>query len=176
MNGLPEVVNKSICSGMETQLAELLLDEEQASQQVRDHVAECAACSEALEELRATMGLLDEWAAPEPNPFFLTRMDARLREAREAEPRFRLMRWWQSLQDRMVMSSGTGVRPLAAMAMSLLLLVGGGTWLGLTGIEPEKPVSPQASVVHELQTMESNAQLLDQLDAMDSNDDGQSVN
>jgi hypothetical protein len=31
-------------------------------------------------------GLLDTWEAPEPSPYFLTRLDARMREEREAAP------------------------------------------------------------------------------------------
>ena len=80
------------------------------------------------------------------------------------------------MRARAQMGDGSGVRPLAAMAMSLLLLLGGGTYLDLTSLNPEKVSSPQAAVVQELQTMDSNAQLLDQLDAMDRNDDGDSIN
>ena len=47
------------CTEMETKLAELLLDPDSASAKVKTHVAECDSCRKELEELRATMGLLD---------------------------------------------------------------------------------------------------------------------
>ena len=74
------------CTEMETKLAELLLDPDSASAKVKTHVAECDSCQKELEELRATMGLLDGWVAPEPSPYFLTRLDARMREERQAPP------------------------------------------------------------------------------------------
>ena len=33
-----------------------------------------------LASLQQTMGLLDEWQAPEPSPYFATRLQARMRE------------------------------------------------------------------------------------------------
>ena len=53
---------------------------------VQTHVAECERCQAELAELKATMDLLDEWEAPEPSPYFLTRLNARMREEREAAP------------------------------------------------------------------------------------------
>ena len=49
------------------------------------------------------------------------------------------------------------------MALTVMLLLGGGTYLGVTNWEqPSAP--PQAAVVHDLQTLDNNAQLLDQLE------------
>ena len=45
-----------------------------------------SSCQGELEELKATMQLLDAWKAPEPSPYFLTRLGARMREEREAAP------------------------------------------------------------------------------------------
>jgi hypothetical protein len=58
------------------------------------------------------------------------------------------------------------VRPLAAMALTIVLLVGGGAYLDVTNWDPSATPPPQTAVVHDLQTMESNAQLLDQLETM----------
>jgi hypothetical protein len=57
------------------------------------------------------------------------------------------------------------------MALTVLLLVGGGAYLNITDwLQP--PAAPgQAAVVRDLQTMESNAQLLDQLEALSSNNE-----
>lgn len=53
---------------------------------VDEHLRGCASCAQELESMRQTMALLDEWEAPEPSPYFDSRLRARLREA-AAEPR-----------------------------------------------------------------------------------------
>jgi hypothetical protein len=153
------------CPEMETKLAELLLDPDSASAKVKTHVAECDSCRAELEELRATMGLLDGWVAPEPSPYFLTRLDARMREERQAPP----ASWLERLRARLTYGPPMHARPLAAMALTLMLLLGGGTYLGVTNWE--QPPAPQgdAAVVHDLQTLENNAQLLDQLESITDN-------
>ena len=57
-----------------------------AEMQVEAHVHACPACAGRLESLRQTMTLLDEWQAPEPSPYFDSRLGARLRE-QGARPR-----------------------------------------------------------------------------------------
>ena len=52
----------------------------------RAHIATCAACAQELASFAATMSLLDTWEGPEPSPYFLTRLDARMREERQANP------------------------------------------------------------------------------------------
>ena len=60
--------------------------------------------------------------------------------------------------------------PLAATALTALLLIGGGAYLGVTNIEsPVAPAAPTTAVVHDLQTLDSNAQVLDQLEAISDN-------
>jgi hypothetical protein len=51
-----------------------------------EHLRACASCARELESMRQTMALLDQWEAPEPSPYFDSRLRARLREA-AAEPR-----------------------------------------------------------------------------------------
>ena len=51
-----------------------------------EHLSSCASCARELESMRQTMALLDEWQAPEPSPYFDSRLRARVREA-AAEPR-----------------------------------------------------------------------------------------
>jgi hypothetical protein len=162
----------SNCTGMESKLENLLLDPGSVSAKVQAHVEGCERCSRELDELRATMTLLDAWEAPEPSHYFMTRLDARLREEREAEP----TGWFARMRASLVYGSRAHVRPLTAMAMTLLLLVGGGTYLGVTNwVQP--PAPPEATaVVRDLQTMDSNAQLLDQLEALSNNVDDDSDN
>src|ERR1035438_5034488 len=77
---------KNNCAEKDSKLADLLLEPEKAPAKVQAHVAECGRCRKELAELRATLALLDTWEAPEPNPYFMTRMEARLREERAAAP------------------------------------------------------------------------------------------
>ena len=161
--------NKNTCTGMDAKLANLLLDPDAAPAKVRAHVEECDRCHAELAELQATMALLDTWKAPEPSPYFLTRLNARLNEEREAEP----AGWFARLRARLAYGSRTHVRPLAAMALTLVLLIGGGTYLGITDWDQPPTPMGQAAVVHDLQTLDNNAQLLDQLETLTSKQSGE---
>jgi len=152
---------KHLCTGMESKLADMLLDPEAVPAKVRAHVEQCDRCQGELAELGATLALLDTWKAPEPSPYFLTRLDARMREERQAEPEG----WFARLRDRLAFGPQMHVRPLAAMAMAVMLLVGGGAYLGVSDADKIAPPTPTA-VVHDLQTLDNNAQLLDQMEAM----------
>ena len=156
---------KNNCTGMESKLADLLLDPNAVPAKVRVHVEQCEHCQGELAELQATMALLDTWKSPEPSPYFLTRLDARMREERQAEPEG----WLARLRARFTYGPSMHVRPLAAMAMALL--VGGGTYLGVTDVDQSAPLPGQAAVVHDLQTLDNNAQLLDQMEAMSTTQD-----
>ncbi len=153
---------------MESELADLLLDPDAVPAKVRAHVDACEHCRGELAELTATMSLLDTWKGPEPSPYFLTRLDARMREELEAPPEG----WFARLRDRLAFGPSMHVRPLAAMALAVMLLVGGGAYLGVTDLDQTANPTPTA-VVHDLQTLDNNAQLLDQMEAMStSNDNG----
>ena len=116
--------------------------------------------------MRATMALMDAWTTPEPNPYFMTRLNARMREERQAPAQS----WIERLRARLAYGPSMHARPLAAMALTVMLLVGGGTYLGVTNIEqPQPQPQPDAAVVHDLQTLDSNAQVLDQLEAISDN-------
>ena len=68
------------CVDVREQLIETNASAELASTGAQQHLAACAACAAEWKEFAATMALLDEWKAPEPNPYFATRLRARLRE------------------------------------------------------------------------------------------------
>jgi anti-sigma factor RsiW len=152
----------SNCTGMESELAELLLDPAAVPAKVRVHVETCEHCRRELAALKATMSLMDTWESPEPSPYFLTRLDARMRDERQAAPEG----WFARLRARFVYGPSMHVRPLAAMALAVMLLVGGGAYLGVTDMEQPAGQPPQTAVVHDLQTLDNNAQLLDQMEAM----------
>ena len=164
-----ETMNK--CTAMEEKLAEMLLDPEAAPAKVKTHVAACESCRKELEEMRATMAAMDAWTVPEPSPYFMTRLGARMREEREAPPQS----WLQRVRARFTYGPPMHARPLAAMALTVMLLIGGGAYLGVTNVEePQPQPSTDAAVVHDLQTLDSNAQVLDQLEAI--SDSGNSGN
>lgn len=150
---------KNMCAGMETNLAEMLLDPETAPATVKAHVETCDGCRSELEELRATMTALDGWEAPAPNPYFMTRFEARLRDEKQAAP----AGWLERLRARMTLAPRMHARPLAAMALTACLLLGGGAYLDVYWEAPPA-VPAQTAVVHDLQTLDNNAQLLDQLE------------
>jgi hypothetical protein len=63
-----------------------VLAEAQTAPGVLAHLRECGDCTAELEGLRQTMALMDEWDAPEPSPYFLTRLRAHAREEQQKAP------------------------------------------------------------------------------------------
>ena len=165
-------LNKTNCAGMDLKLADLLLDPERVPAKVQAHVAECDGCRGVFEELRATMALLDTWTAPEPSPYFLSKLDARMREEREAAPAGWLATKLAGLRASFAYGTGPHVRPLAATALAIVLLVGGGTYMGVSNSDQFTQTPGPDAVVHDLQTLDNNAQLLDQMEAMSNSDNG----
>jgi len=164
--------SKKNCGAMEEKLADMLLDPHSVPAKVQAHVVECNECQGKLNELKATMQLMDAWKAPEPGPYFMTRLGARMREEREAAP----AGWFASAIARFRASitygSGFHARPLAAMALSVMLLVGGGAYMGVNLMSPPTQPTQNAAVVHDLQTLDNNAQVLDQLEALSTTSNG----
>jgi hypothetical protein len=160
------------CKMVDEKLADLLLDPHAVPARVHAHVAECTNCLDELAKMQATMQLLDTWEAPEPSPYFLTRLGAKMREERQAAPAGWLARGVARIRASIAYGPGLHVRPLAAMAMTVVLLVGGGTYLGVTDwMQPVQP-TPLAATLHDLQTLDINAQVLDQMETLSSNSSG----
>jgi len=163
---------KTNCKIVDEKLADLLLDTHAVPTKVQAHVAECGDCQGELAKLEATMQLLDTWEAPEPSPYFLTRLGARMREERQAAPAGWLARGIARIRASIAYGPGLHVRPLAAMALTVMLLLGGGTYLGVTDwMQPAQP-TPLAATVNDLQILDSNAQVLDQMESLSSNESG----
>lgn len=175
-----ETNKNTMCTAMEEKLADLLLDPSAVPENVSTHVAGCEDCRRQVEELRATMALMDSWEAPEPNPFFMTRFQARLQEERNAAPSGWAARMVERVRARILYGPQLHARPLAALALTIMLMVGGGAYLGVTNWEQQTAPSKDAAVLHDLQTLDSNAQLLDQLENMstpaDAPDDDMDTN
>jgi hypothetical protein len=68
------------CNEIRELLPDLAAGMDASTPEVKNHVASCADCAVHLRDLQKTMALLDEWQAPEPSPYFDTRLQARLRE------------------------------------------------------------------------------------------------
>ncbi|MGA8728211.1 MAG: hypothetical protein WB608_05620 [Terracidiphilus sp.] len=159
-------MNKKRCTEMDGKLADVLLAPDLVPAKVTAHVEACASCRAELEELRSTIDLLDTWKTPEPSPYFMTRFGARLAELRAAPP----ASWMERLRARFVYGPQMHIRPLAAMALTVVLLLGGGAYLDISNWDQPPAAPGQAAVVHDLQTLDNNAQLLDQLEEISSND------
>ena len=111
------------------------------------------------------MGMMDAWGAPEPSPYFFTRLNARMREERDAAPAGWLARLKSAL-------AANARRPLAAMSLTAVLLVGGGAYLSVSNLMvPPEPQPNEAAVVNDLQTLQNNAQVLDTLENLTSGND-----
>jgi anti-sigma factor RsiW len=135
-----------------------------ATPEVEKHLESCQGCGAKLNEFRQTMALLDEWRAPEPSPYFDTRLQARLRE--EAAKPVGWLHWLR--------------RPALAGAFALVLAVGisllqrGG---GPTGIKQDSQVTAQAgTAVGDLQALDKNDDLYSNFDVLDDLSVQQDVN
>ena len=90
------------------EVREYMLDAAQGSPvaELDDHLKSCVSCARELESMRQTIALLDEWEAPEPSPYFDSRLRTRIREA-AVEPRS----WLEWMR-----------KPAIAFALAVLML------------------------------------------------------
>jgi hypothetical protein len=152
------------CPEIKNTLAEVVYESRPLPEEIRKHLAECAGCTAELAEMEATWKLLDEWQAPEPSAFFDAKLYARLRTEQAKAPASLLERaraWW-------LFSTNLQMRPVAAGALAIVLAVGGGTFALL---DRETPAPPTSATVRDLQSYDGNAQLFQQLNALDGDED-----
>jgi len=132
--------------------------------EVAEHIASCDGCAAHLRDLRKTMALLDEWQAPDPSPYFDTRLEARLREEM-ARPATGWLNWLR--------------RPAWAMSLAAVIFagalaigMGGKSYLfvaeGIPTTPPPLglPVQP-GTAVGDLQALERNDELYADFDVLD---------
>ncbi len=153
------------CPEMNKSLVDLFLESRALSDEAKKHVAECSACAEELAGMERTWKVLDEWKAPEPSAFFDAKLYARLRQEKESAPAsmFERAKAW------LLFSSNLHLRPVAAGALAAVIAVGGGTFALLNH---EVVPAPQTSAtVRDLQSYDGNAQLFQQLNALDGDED-----
>jgi anti-sigma factor RsiW len=148
---------------VKSSLPDLLLDPQSVAADVQAHVDSCAECARELSELRATMGMLDVWEAPEVSPFFDGRMAALLREEQAAPP----AGWLERMRARWMFGNNMHLRPLAAAALAVMMAAGGGLYVGLSA-HSAPPVQQAASpVIDDLQSLDENQQVFQELNTLD---------
>jgi hypothetical protein len=164
----------SACQAAEAAMPDLLFDPAAAPASARLHLADCVPCQQEFHSLRGTMRLLEGWGAPEPSPFWDARMGARLREEQEQPQRG--WRHWPARVRAHLLLSNYSLKPVASIAvLGLLIAAGGGTWLDLSSQGTSHPISPAAqasNTVRDLQSLNENAQVFQQLSAIDGPDSG----
>jgi len=155
------------CKEIQELLPDLAAGMAASTPEVERHITSCAACSAQLSDFQKTMALLDEWQAPEPSPYFDTRLQARLREEM-TRPHARLD--WQKF-------SWLKMRPAWAMSVVAILFVialavGNRSYLTQTDTIATKPpalglpVEP-GTAVGDLQALERNDELYADFDTLD---------
>jgi predicted anti-sigma-YlaC factor YlaD len=154
------------CTQIRERLPELAagIDATTPEPEVEKHIASCAACAAQLVELQKTMALLDEWQAPEPSPYFDTRLQARMREEM-ARPAASWLSW---------MRRPAWAMSLAAVIFAGALTIGIGSKSYFAPLEAIKtdppalglPVQP-GTAVGDLQALERNDELFADFDVLD---------
>jgi len=124
--------------------------------ELSEHLRACVGCAGALQQIRQTMNLLDEWQAPEPSPYFDVRLQARLREEM-AKPRRGGLQWFRK----------------PALAVSLAVLMAASVSLFRNGAVNAPAVPAMATVaepgtaVGDLQALDNNHDLYSDFDVLD---------
>lgn len=130
-----------------------------AEPEVNHHLRSCSDCAGTLADFQKTMALLDEWVAPEPSPYFDTRLHARLREEAAKQP----ASWfsWISLR-----------RPVLAASLVAVVAIGASVFR-LEEKKLHRPTPTVASVaepgtaVGDLQALDQNHDVYADSDLMD---------
>jgi predicted anti-sigma-YlaC factor YlaD len=145
------------CNEIREQLPDLAAGFVAGQAEINEHLRSCTECAGAFAELQKTMALLDEWQAPEPSPYFETRLQARLRE--EMERRSSPWFTW-------------GRRPALAASLAAIVAVGA-VVLRLEQTKTRNNPGPVATVaepgtaVGDLQALENNQDVYADSDLMD---------
>ena len=114
------------------------------------HLRTCTACAEKLAQVQKAMALLDEWQAPEPSPYFDTRLQARLREEKQKVP----LSWTAWIR-----------RP--ALALVATVLVALSISLTLFRSRSDTQASLPGTAVSDLQQLDKNNDLYSDFDVLD---------
>jgi len=164
------------CTEIRETMPDLAVGLLEPTPEILEHLQACAPCATQLQEFRQTMALLDEWEAPEPSPYFDTRLQARLREEKAAESA-RASRWFGWLP-----------RPALTIAATVLVAVGVGVvtlqhspvvnhGLGANNsggnLVTTNATLQRGTAVSDLQTLDSDDDLYANFDVLDDIDSHQ---
>src|SRR5271166_14047 len=149
------------CENIREEMMETLLSgPEAASPEVQEHLRNCATCAQELASFRQTMALLDEWRAPEPSPYFSSRLRARVREEAAAQPA-----GWLAWLRRPVVAAAATV--LIAVGVSLLEVGNFQDPNTIATKDVGMRVNAAGTAVSDLQYLDKNAELFSEFDALD---------
>lgn len=124
-----------------------------AAPEVMEHFRQCSNCATELESMRKTMSLLDEWEVPEPSPYFLTRLNAHVREERGKAPASGLLAWMR--------------RPALAVSLAAAMIAGSAVYTVLHRDIEELPPAPQGTAVADVEILDRNHEVLVNTDLLD---------
>jgi hypothetical protein len=155
------------CKQIQELLPDLAAGIECSTPEVQTHIASCAGCTAQLQDFQKTMALLDEWQAPEPSPYFDTRLQARLREemARPSGGWYRRFMPSVMLRPAWIMSA-------AAIIFTVTLAIGNKSYFVQNEAIATKPPSltipvQPGTAVGDLQALEKNDDLYADFDMLD---------
>lgn len=137
------------CNEIRELLPDLAAGTTSAPSEINDHLRGCAECTGTLADFRQTMALLDEWQAPEPSPYFDTRLKARLREEAARQP----AGWLAWLR-----------RPVLAVSMAAILVAGATFVVEHGGPAGHPMTATPGTAVSDLQVLDVNHDVLSDSD------------
>jgi predicted anti-sigma-YlaC factor YlaD len=136
------------CTEIREMLPDLAAGLAAATPELDSHIRSCADCAGTLTEMRQTMALLDEWQAPEPSPYFDTRLQARLREEQAKQP----ASWLAWIR-----------RPALAVSLAVAMVAGVSIYMQRDRMAPG-PIQP-GTAVSDLQTLDKHLDMFSDSDS-----------
>jgi len=151
------------CTEIREEILDLAIADATVRPEIHEHLEACPSCRKEWESMRSTMALLDTWEAPEPSPFFDTKLNARLR-AEAAAPQG----WRERIREA---GLSIGWRPVTALALAVAMAIGIGVYQSKSNAPA---VTGGPSAVADLQELDKNQQLLNDIAILDETPDSDS--
>jgi anti-sigma factor RsiW len=154
------------CETAHEQMLDALAPEAQLPEALAAHLKQCSACASELETMRKTWQAMDAWTAPEPSPYFDSRLQARLREEK-MNPQPRGIFAWLGVRWQPALA--------ATLALALVIVIGAmriGGWNSGAG---NSMAANQPSAVADLQNLDKNADVYTDFDMLYDDGDQQQV-
>jgi anti-sigma factor RsiW len=143
------------CNDIRELMPDLAAGLSESTAEASEHLRGCSTCAEQLESFRKTMALLEEWQAPEPSPYFDTRLQARLREEMARTQTQGWLHWFR--------------KPILAISFAVIM-VASATLVRINGNKPVPTPVAQAepgTAVGDLQALDKNDDLYSSFDVLD---------